>query len=49
MAKRLPTAVRKYMAELGRKGGKVSGKMLTPEQREQRARNAAMARWKKPS
>jgi general stress protein YciG len=49
MAKRLPSAVRKYMAELGRKGGKKSGETLTPEERVKRARSAAAARWKKPA
>ncbi len=45
------TAVSKYLAEIGRKGGKASGKArmekLTPEQRAAVARTAA-ARWAKP-
>ncbi len=46
------TAVSKYLAEIGRKGGKASGKArmekLTPEQRAAVARTAAAARWGKP-
>lgn len=42
----------KYLAEIGRKGGKASGKArmekLTPEQRKAVARTAAAARWAKP-
>ena len=42
----------KYLAEIGRKGGKASGKArmekLTPEQRAAVARTAAAARWAKP-
>jgi hypothetical protein len=34
--------------ELGRKGGKARAAVLTPEQREEIARLAAQARWKKP-
>jgi hypothetical protein len=47
------TAVSKYLAEIGRKGGKASGKgrmeKLTPEQRVAVARKAAAARWAKPA
>ena len=43
------TAVSKYLAEIGRKGGKASGKArmekLTPAQRSEIARKAAAARW----
>jgi hypothetical protein len=46
------TALSKYLAEIGRKGGKASGKArmekLTPEQRVAVARTAAAARWAKP-
>ena len=46
------TAVSKYLAEIGRKGGKASGKArmekLTPEQRVAVARTAAAARWANP-
>ncbi len=46
------TAVSKYLAEIGRKGGKASGKArmekLTPEQRAAVAKTAAAARWAKP-
>jgi hypothetical protein len=47
MAKRLPTAMRKYLAELGRKGGKKAAASLTAVQRTARARKAAATRWKK--
>jgi hypothetical protein len=46
------TAVSKYLAQIGRKGGKASGKArmekLTPEQRQAVAKTAATARWGKP-
>jgi hypothetical protein len=46
------TAVSKYLAGIGRKGGKASGKArmekLTPEQRVAVAKTAAAARWAKP-
>jgi vacuolar-type H+-ATPase subunit H len=46
------TAVSKYLAEIGRKGGKASGKArmvkLTREQRVAVAKTAAAARWAKP-
>ncbi len=48
MATRLPPELRKYLAALGRKGGKASGEALTPEERSERARKAAAARWSKP-
>ena len=41
----------KYLAEIGRKGGKASGdarmEKLTPEKRSEIAKNAAAARWAK--
>jgi hypothetical protein len=46
------TSVSKYLADIGRKGGKASGKArmekLTPEQRVAVAKTAAAARWAKP-
>jgi len=46
------TVVSKYLAGIGRKGGKASGKArmekLTPEQRVAVAKKAAAARWAKP-
>src|SRR5580658_8555008 len=46
------SAVSKYLAAIGRTGGKASGKArmekLTPEQRTAVARTAAAARWAKP-
>src|SRR5579862_7064620 len=45
-------AISKYLAEIGRKGGKASGtarmEKLTPEQRVAIAKTAAAARWAKP-
>jgi hypothetical protein len=45
------TSVSKYLADIGRKGGKASGKArmekLTPEQRVAVAKTAAAARWAK--
>jgi general stress protein YciG len=47
----IKSAVSEYLAEIGRKGGKASGKArmekLTPEQRSEVARQAATARWTK--
>lgn len=37
----------KYLAKLGRKGGKAAGKNRTPEERREHARKAAQARWAK--
>ena len=46
------TTISKYLAGIGRKGGKASGKArmekLTPEQRVAVAKTAAAARWAKP-
>ena len=46
------TTVSKYLAGIGRKGGKASGKArmekLSPEQRVAVAKKAAAARWAKP-
>src|SRR5271170_7194581 len=46
------TTVSKYLAGIGRKGGKASGKArmekLTPQQRVAIAKTAAAARWAKP-
>jgi len=39
--------IREYMAKLGRKGGSVRKKKLTPERRAEIARKAAQARWAK--
>jgi len=48
MAKK--SAVSQYLASIGKKGGKASGRArmakLTPEQRSAVARTAAAARWK---
>jgi len=49
---RKSASVSEYLAAIGRKGGKASGKArmekLTPEQRAAVARTAAAARWAKP-
>jgi len=37
-----------YSIEFARKGGKASAKKLTAEQRSEKARKAAKARWAKP-
>ena len=48
MAKK--STIGQYLAKIGRKGGKASGKArmtkLTPEQRTEVAKKAAAARWK---
>jgi hypothetical protein len=46
MAKRLPAAMRKYLAELGSKGGKKAAASMTANQWWVRARKAATTRWK---
>jgi general stress protein YciG len=48
MSKRIPKAISDYMRTIGRKGGKKSGQSLTAEDRSERARKAAQARWKRP-
>ncbi len=35
----------KLVSEMGRKGGMASAAKLTPEQRQERARKAVVARW----
>lgn len=50
MTNKVPTAISKYMAKLGAKGGKKSGakRMEMPEeQRIEIAKKAAKARWAK--
>ncbi len=47
MAKKIPAAIRRYMSELGKLGGKAGAKNRTPEERSEKARKAAAARWKK--
>lgn len=39
------TFTAKFFADVGKKGGRKASKAMTPEQRKQRARNAAKARW----
>jgi hypothetical protein len=47
----MPDSVKEYFIRMGRKGGKIGGKLraesLTPEQRSEIARNAVKARWAK--
>jgi hypothetical protein len=38
---------KKYLEKLGREGGKLAASRMTPEQRQERARKAALARWGK--
>jgi hypothetical protein len=52
MAKqKIPDALREYLAQLGKKGGKKGGPAraaaMTPEQRSESARKAVQARWAK--
>lgn len=46
----VPASISEYMAQIGRKGGKESGKQrmkkISPEQRREIAHRAAVARWK---
>jgi hypothetical protein len=37
----------KYMAKIGSKGGKTAAQRMTPEQRKERARKAALAKLQK--
>jgi hypothetical protein len=39
--------MRKYLADLGSKGGKKAAASLTPAQRTARAKKAAATRWRK--
>jgi hypothetical protein len=43
----LKKEVRRYLAELGRKGGKAAAQKLTQEQRREKGRKAVQARWAK--
>lgn len=47
----MPDSVREYFVRMGRKGGKIGGKIraakLTDEQRSESARRAVQARWAK--
>ena len=47
-----PSSISEYMAEIGRKGGKIGGKRrlktMTAAERKKVATKAAKARWKKP-
>jgi hypothetical protein len=47
MATKVPASLRRYLAELGRKGGKASAHNMTAEERSEKARAAAVARWSK--
>jgi hypothetical protein len=39
--------IRDYFAKFGRKGGKLAASRMTPEQRSEKMRRAAQARWAK--
>ena len=47
----MPKAVKEYFVKMGRKGGKIGGKIraanLTDEERSEAARKAVRARWAK--
>lgn len=47
----MPAEVKAYFVKMGRKGGRLGGKIraanLTPEQRSEAARRAVQARWAK--
>ena len=43
----MPKKKDSYAVEFARKGGKASAKKLTPQQRKEKARRAAQARWAK--
>jgi len=45
MAKK--SVLSQHLSRLGKKGGKATAEKLTPEQRSQSARKAAVARWTK--
>jgi hypothetical protein len=49
MTKKPADEVRKYLASLGRKGGKSRTQQMTAEERKELARKAAQARWAKAS
>jgi hypothetical protein len=48
---KMPDSVKEYFIKMGRKGGKIGGKIraenMTPEQRSESARKAVQARWAK--
>jgi hypothetical protein len=46
--RRMNKEVKKYLAKLGRKGAKATNSKLSPKQRSESARRAALARWHKP-
>jgi hypothetical protein len=39
--------LRKFFQAIGKTGGKKTAERMSPEERQERARNAAAARWKK--
>lgn len=43
----LDKKAREFFAREGRKGGKIAAKRMTPEQRREKMRRAAQARWGK--
>jgi hypothetical protein len=46
--KKLTKAVEQALKELGRLGGQTRARRLTAERRSEIARNAALARWRRP-
>jgi hypothetical protein len=49
--KKIPDEVMEYFVKMGRKGGKIGGRVraerMTAEQRQESARKAVIARWDK--
>ena len=43
----MPPEVEEWFKETGRQGGRTAAENLTPEERSERARKAAIARWSK--
>jgi hypothetical protein len=41
------TEISDYLKKIGKKGGKTRAQRLSPKEREESARRAAQARWKK--
>jgi len=41
----MPETLKEYFSRMGRKGGKASRRRLTPAERKESARRAALARW----
>ena len=49
MTKELHPAVREYLKKITSKGGKKTASLLTPEERKEKAKKAALTYWSKMS